>query len=332
MSKYNLNEGNESLKKILLLMKYDNKKTLTENVEELEEDSFTDALGSGVGYAAGGAAIGTAILPGPGTVVGGAIGALVGLFKGSGNAYSQISTAIGQYCTPEKSGKPTMSNSELNGIADEIFVAIDGFGTYEEDIKSALSGLETFPDFCAMAKKYQRRQGESLLNALDGDIDIDSDWRKFVWIPIVDIIERTKETLPPEEQKDGDEVLVPTPEDGEGKKGGKSKYKKCTGTYKMYCYNKEVIGKVQLALGIVDDGAFGPKTQAALEKVGFKNGFTDADVDKIVKGKDDGKEEESNIKPIEDPKDETEIEDVETITTDVDTTISIPNIKDGEFE
>jgi len=331
MSKYNLNEGNESLKKILLLMKYDNKKTLTENVEELEEDNFTDAVGSGAGYAATGAAIGSFFGPGPGTVIGGAIGALVGLFKGSGNAYSQISTAITQYCTPEKSGKPTMSDGELNGIADEIFDAIDGWGTDEEGIRSALSGLKTFPDFCAMAKKYQRRQGDSLLNALDGDIDIDSDWRKYVWIPIVDIIERTEETLPPEEQKDGDEVLVPTPEDGEGKKGGKSKYKKCTGTYKMYCYNKEVIGKVQLALGIVDDGAFGPKTQAALEKVGFKNGFTDADVDKIVKGKDDGKEEESNIKPIKDPKDDTEIVDVETITTDNDT-ISIPNIKDGEFE
>jgi len=33
MEKYNLNEGNESLKRILLMMNYDNKKTLSENVE-----------------------------------------------------------------------------------------------------------------------------------------------------------------------------------------------------------------------------------------------------------------------------------------------------------
>jgi hypothetical protein len=328
MSKYNLNEGNESLKKILLLMKYDNKKTLTENVEELEEDNFTDNLSGFAGGAAAGAIAGS-FIPVVGTVIGGAIGGLLGLLNSSGNAYSQISGAITQYCTPEKSGKPKMSDSELNAIADEIFDAIDGWGTEEEDIRSALSGLETFPDFCAMAKKYQRRQGESLLDALDGDIDIDSDWRKFVWIPIVDIIERTEETLPPEEQKDGDEVLVPTPEDGEGKKGGKSKYKKCTGTYKLYCYNKEVIGKVQKALGIVDDGAFGPKTQKALEEAGFKNGFTDADVDKIVKGNDDGKEE-SNIKVKSDPVDDEEIKDVETITTDNDT-ITRPDANSGEF-
>jgi len=328
MSKYNLNEGNESLKKILLLMKYDNKKTLTENVEELEEDNFTDNLGGAAAGATAGAIAGS-FIPGVGTVIGGAIGGLLGILNSSGNAYSQISSAITQYCTPEKSGKSTMSSSELNGIADEIFDAVDGWGTDEEAIKSALSGLETFPDFCDMAKKYQRRQGESLLNALDGDIDIDSDWRKFVWIPIVDIIERTEETLPPEEQKDGDEVLVPTPEDGEGKKGGKSKYKKCTGTYKLYCYNKEVIGKVQKSLGIVDDGAFGPKTQKALEEAGFKNGFTDADVDKIVKGNDDGKGE-SNIKVIEDPKDETEIKNVETITT-INDTITLPDANSGEF-
>lgn len=327
MSKYNLNEGNESLKKILLLMKYDNKKTLTENVGELEEDNFTDNLGGFASGAAAGAIAGSVFLPGVGTVIGGAIGGLLGLFNSSGNAYSQISGAITQYCTPEKSGKPTMSDSELNAIADEIFDAIDGWGTDEDGIKSALSGLETFPDFCAMAKKYQRRQGETLLDALDGDIDVDSTWRKYIWIPIVDIIERTKETIPPEEQKDGDEVLVPTPEEGK-----KSKYKKCTGTYKKYCYNKEVIGKVQGCLGTPDDGAFGPKTQDALEKAGFKNGFTDADVEKICKSTGDGKKEEPNVKIKDDTKDE---EEIETITTDVDTTtvdtINVPDANLGKF-
>jgi hypothetical protein len=41
MGKYNLNEGNEALNRVLLMMKYDNKKTLTENkgVILLEQDS-----------------------------------------------------------------------------------------------------------------------------------------------------------------------------------------------------------------------------------------------------------------------------------------------------
>ena len=36
MEKYNLNEGNDALKRVLLMMKYDAKKTLTENIEEME--------------------------------------------------------------------------------------------------------------------------------------------------------------------------------------------------------------------------------------------------------------------------------------------------------
>jgi hypothetical protein len=42
MEKYNLNEGNESLKRILLMMNYDNKKTLSENVEAVNEQANFD--------------------------------------------------------------------------------------------------------------------------------------------------------------------------------------------------------------------------------------------------------------------------------------------------
>jgi len=40
MEKYNLNEGNESLKRVLLMMKYDNKKTLSENVGVISEQNI----------------------------------------------------------------------------------------------------------------------------------------------------------------------------------------------------------------------------------------------------------------------------------------------------
>ena len=43
MKKYDLNEGNEALKRVLLMMKYDNKKTLVENTElifEQTEDEY----------------------------------------------------------------------------------------------------------------------------------------------------------------------------------------------------------------------------------------------------------------------------------------------------
>jgi hypothetical protein len=266
MSKYNLDEGNESLKRIMLLMKYDNKKTLTENIDEQAGEMASSALE----YAALGAAAGS-FLPGPGNIIGGAIGAIYGLINGAGTSYNKINKTVKEYCSPEKSGKSTMSKQELNRIADKIFDAVDGMGTDEDSIKSAISELEVFPDFCEMAKRYENRHGETLMDSLDGDIDAESEWKRYVWLPVLDLVENTPEEKPEEK-----------PEDGKKEGSKTSKYKKCSGTYKMYCFNKEVIGKVQKALGLKSDGAYGPKTQAALEKVGYKNGFTDADVSKII--------------------------------------------------
>jgi len=67
---------------------------------------------------------------------------------------------------------------------------------------------------------------------------------------------------------------------GTGGGGPTGKFKDCTGTYIQGC-KSEVIRKVQGCLDIKPDGLFGPKTQAALESKEFKNGFTDADVDKL---------------------------------------------------
>ena len=266
MSKYNLDEGNDSLKRIMLLMKYDNKKTLTENIDEQAGEMASSALE----YGALGAAAGS-VLPGVGTVIGGAIGAIYGLINGAGTSYNKINKTVKEYCSPEKSGKSAMSKQELNRIADKIFDAVDGPGTDEDSIKSAISELEVFPDFCEMAKRYENRHGETLMDSLDDDIDAESEWKRYVWLPVLDLVENTPEEKPEDEKK----------EDSQTKKT--SKYKRCSGTYKMYCFNKEVIGKVQKALGLKSDGAYGPKTQAALEKVGYKNGFTDADVSKIVR-------------------------------------------------
>jgi len=68
-----------------------------------------------------------------------------------------------------------------------------------------------------------------------------------------------------------------SPEDGGGSTG---KFTDCKGTYTQGC-KSEVIRKVQGCLNVKPDSLFGPKTQGALESKGFKNGFTDADVDKL---------------------------------------------------
>ena len=50
MEKYDINEGNEALKRVLLMMKYDDKKTLTENTSlllEQNEDEYFNTIVKG---------------------------------------------------------------------------------------------------------------------------------------------------------------------------------------------------------------------------------------------------------------------------------------------
>lgn len=65
----------------------------------------------------------------------------------------------------------------------------------------------------------------------------------------------------------------------------KARYKNCPspGPYTQGC-KSESIKPVQTCLGLVPDGKFWVKTQAALVAKGFSNGFTDADVSKICGG------------------------------------------------
>jgi hypothetical protein len=75
--------------------------------------------------------------------------------------------------------------------------------------------------------------------------------------------------------------------------GKTNRYRNCTGTYTKGC-KSEAIKPVQACLGLVADGKFWNKTQAALETKGFPNGFTDADIPKIC-----GEKSESSPTPGE---------------------------------
>ena len=59
-----------------------------------------------------------------------------------------------------------------------------------------------------------------------------------------------------------------------------SKYKVCSGTYKLNC-KSEAIKEIQGCLGLKADGKFGPKTETAVQAKLGKTEFTDADVDVI---------------------------------------------------
>ena len=86
MSKKIMQEGKDALSRSLLLMNYNNKQTLTENVEKvsnIEEQSFSQIYKGAATGAATGAAVGATAL-GAGAIPGAIIGALGGAVLGSG--------------------------------------------------------------------------------------------------------------------------------------------------------------------------------------------------------------------------------------------------------
>jgi len=336
MEKYNLNEGNDALKRVLLMMKYDAKKTLTENIEEIEsvDEQYVapavgaTALGAGLG-AATGAGVGAAGLATMGaassTAVGGAamsLGTALGGSTAAGAltiggaalggvaalalaplAYWLITKDTGankvkkmfDMCSTESAKiaklKRKLDDGALRSITDDIEDAIVndswGFqgGTDEEKLFGAFKKLEagTASDFCALIKYYNSHSDSGdLWDDLDSDIDAESEWKQ-IYRPIRNCVEDSLKTISDDTIKD----CKTNPNQAKCKKvvpvppvPTKPKFKDCKGTYTVGC-KSEVIKKVQGCLNIKTDGLFGQKTQGALESKGFKNGFTDADVDKL---------------------------------------------------
>ena len=147
------------------------------------------------GGAAGGAAAGAAFFgigAVPGAIIGGAIGLIGGLLTNSSS--SDGAKKILQACSNKQTvGPASQSRQQLNGIADAINAAIEGLGTDEKAIKANLQKITTIPDLCAMSNIYQTRHGESLWDALDGDIDEQSEWKTYVYLPLLDAYENSVE-------------------------------------------------------------------------------------------------------------------------------------------
>jgi hypothetical protein len=346
MEKYNLNEGNDALKRVLLMMKYDAKKTLTENIEEIESvnEDVSDvavggtaaAAGVGAGAAALGLVPGTAAMLAPGVAAVGSggiiagtgaaglastVGALIpGVAAGTTGALVAGSAAIAgaaglavlplvywlvtkdtgankvkkmfDMCSTESAKiaklQRKLDDGALRSITDDIEDAIVndswGFqgGTDEQKLFGAFKKLEagTASDFCALIKYYNSHSDSGdLWDDLDSDIDAESEWKQ-IYRPIRNCVEDSLKTISDDTIKDCKtnpnqakcKKVVPVPT--------KPKFKDCKGTYTLGC-KSDVIKKVQGCLNIKTDGLFGQKTQGALESKGFKNGFTDKDVDKL---------------------------------------------------
>lgn len=250
----------EALQRIKLMMEYDSSKTLDENKEMIKQPINEVAPLLGL--------IPMALpwLIGYGTAAAAGVGTWIYNVQGGGDAFSKAQTFFAGCSSLDKNLKPLQSKGDHREAADSIYNAIEGVGTDENAIKGAISSMESVADLCAMYKYYNKTYGD-LYDDLDSDLDGES-FRRYVWSAIAPIVDDAEENLKQAKKQEG----------GGGNRTG-SGYKPCSGKYQKGC-KSDVIAKVQGCLGLVTDGKFGPKTQAALSGKGFTT-FTDSDVNKI---------------------------------------------------
>jgi hypothetical protein len=278
----------EALERIKLMMKYDTSKTLNENVETINE-ALPLALVPIVTWLTSTAGVSTLSAVGATGV-----GSWIYSVQGGGDSYSKAQTFFQGCSSLDAALKPLQDKSAHREAADSIYNAIQGAGTDEDAIRGAISSMESVADLCAMYKYYNKTYGD-LYDDLDSDLDGES-FRQYVWSAIAPIVEDAAEDLANAEEE------TPETEDGGntggGTGGGTGGYKDCSGSYSYGC-KSPVIAKVQGCLGgLVQDGKFGPKTQAALKAKGFDS-FSDADVDKIC-GIDSI--EDTDVQDVEEPR------------------------------
>ena len=144
--------------------------------------------GALIGLVAGGPA-GAAL----GAVIGAGVGALTGWMT-TGGGYANRVFQLFKFCNVHKKslGKPINSDDRLRDIADNIRAAVGGVGTDEVLIAQNLRKLKSVPDLCKLNDIYAKRYTERLFETLDGDIDMDDDWRDFVWKPLSELADKTK--------------------------------------------------------------------------------------------------------------------------------------------
>jgi len=192
----------EESKRILSLHKekiYQEREVVSEQVfkdpkTQIDTGQMVGRSAAGAGVGAGVGAIVGALLTlpiggvgaGAGAYIGSGLGGFIGMETSGGGFYDKTFKML-KWCNTNRSkmGTPVNSDDYIRDIADDIAAAVEGFGrTDEVMIARSIRKLKSIPDLCRLNDIYRKRNSESLLNALDGDIDMDSEWRDFVWRPI----------------------------------------------------------------------------------------------------------------------------------------------------
>jgi len=201
----------EALQRAKLMMGYDTRKTLKENKETIEEQTWWKSM---LGGASAGAISAGAVTGGVATIPGAVVGAILGLVMdlSSGTASQDKITKLIQACSKndDEIGETTMSDNELDELSDGLNAAFNDrayyilpYGTDEEKIKEVFSKIESVPDLCKLVNNYNDAYGD-LLGDLNGDLDSDEEWRDYVGLPLRPAIRASKEASKKKTETTGD--------------------------------------------------------------------------------------------------------------------------------
>jgi len=128
-----------------------------------------------------------------GSLIGAAlIGGGIGLTWWNGSTASTAVKKLFDGCKTGEIGKPVQSKAQHHQIATKINDAIEGLGTDEESLSSALASIKSVPDVCAVIKEYELSGYGDLYDEIDGDID-GSGWETYVRVPLSNAIRYTQE-------------------------------------------------------------------------------------------------------------------------------------------
>ena len=83
-----------------------------------------------------------------------------------------------------KSGKGTLTTTELRTICNQLYDAIKGMGTDKPAITQNLEKCKNLHDFKNVRNKFYSLYKEKLLQWLDDDIDGEGDWNRVVLRPL----------------------------------------------------------------------------------------------------------------------------------------------------
>jgi hypothetical protein len=194
---FSINESERE--RILGMHEYATRKQYLKESEELDEIDWGKVGTATAAGAAGGAAFaGVGAIPG--AIIGGAANLIYQAFSGPGS--KDAAQKITQGCNAKGVGETTMDDSAIDGVVDQLWNAMEGLGTDEAAIGKAFGSLQTIPDLCAVVKRYaENHPGYTLFNDLDGDIDDDSEWNKYVYQPMIKSYRRTQQIIKQAQQQ-----------------------------------------------------------------------------------------------------------------------------------